>query len=77
MEHIDDFVSGLETFGNINLFITDLKEEDTTVTMYHKSYPVEEATANQRPSGVSGDNNKVDKICDTLRSALERINDKK
>ncbi|PIK52107.1 putative elongator complex protein 1 [Apostichopus japonicus] len=77
MEHIDDFVSGLETFGNINLFITDLKEEDTTVTMYHKSYPVEEATANQRPSGMSGDNNKVDNICDALRSALERINDKK
>lgn len=77
MKHITDFVLELQTYSNINLFITDLKEEDTTVTMYSKSYPAGETVTNRRPNSTSGDTSKVDRVCDALKSALEETDDKK
>ncbi|KAL0974256.1 hypothetical protein UPYG_G00217790 [Umbra pygmaea] len=67
LENAQNFVRQLDSISHINLFLTELKEEDTTMTMY--PFPVN--TPGQLATGTSG--KKVDIVCDALRSAMESI----
>ncbi|TRY90045.1 hypothetical protein DNTS_031568 [Danionella cerebrum] len=67
LNNIETFLKQIDSINHINLFLTELKEEDTTKTMYPSASP-----------SVSGkEKKKVDIICDALRSAMETIDSQK
>ncbi|KAJ8262094.1 hypothetical protein GJAV_G00162110 [Gymnothorax javanicus] len=65
LESAHTFLEQIDSVNYINLFLTELKEEDTTKTMY----PCPSNTAAKAASGYSG--NKIDIVCDALRSTME------
>ncbi|KAG5845628.1 hypothetical protein ANANG_G00141300 [Anguilla anguilla] len=65
LKSVQTFLTQIDSVSSINLFLTELKEEDTTKTMY----PCPSNTAAQAGPGCSG--NKVDIVCDALRSTME------
>uniref|UniRef100_A0A3Q3VQI1 Elongator complex protein 1 n=1 Tax=Mola mola TaxID=94237 RepID=A0A3Q3VQI1_MOLML len=67
LENIKTFITQLNSTNHINLFLTELKEEDTTGSMY----PRPEGIPVQTPH-VSGQK-KVDVVCDSLRSTMESM----
>ncbi|KAM7389360.1 hypothetical protein PAMP_023344 [Pampus punctatissimus] len=71
LENIQTFITQLNSINHINLFLTELKEEDTTSSMYPRpeSSPVQ-------PQPASGQK-KVDVVCDALRSAMESMDPNK
>lgn len=71
LENIVTFITQLNSINHINLFLTELKEEDTTSTMYPRpeSSPVQ-------PQPATGQK-KVDVVCDALRSAMESMDPNK
>ncbi|CAJ1059191.1 elongator complex protein 1 [Xyrichtys novacula] len=71
LENIETFITQLSSINHINLFLTELKEEDTTSSMY----PRPEGSSAQTPL-VSGQK-KVDVVCDALRSAMESMDPNK
>uniref|UniRef100_G3U3U6 Elongator complex protein 1 n=1 Tax=Loxodonta africana TaxID=9785 RepID=G3U3U6_LOXAF len=68
LENVETFIKQIDSVNHINLFFTELKEEDVTKTMY----PPPVSTSVQLPRDPDGKN--VDLICDTLRAAMENIN---
>ncbi|KAM6999828.1 elongator complex protein 1 [Tautogolabrus adspersus] len=71
LENIKTFLTQLNSISHINLFLTELKEEDTTSSMY----PRPEGSPVLTPP-VSGQK-KVDVVCDALRSAMESMDHNK
>uniref|UniRef100_A0A672ZMA5 Elongator complex protein 1 n=1 Tax=Sphaeramia orbicularis TaxID=375764 RepID=A0A672ZMA5_9TELE len=71
LENIETFITQLDSINHINLFLTELKEEDTTSTMYPRpeNSPV-------RPQTASG-KKKVDVVCDALKSTMESMDPNK
>uniref|UniRef100_A0A8C0R5H3 Elongator complex protein 1 n=1 Tax=Canis lupus dingo TaxID=286419 RepID=A0A8C0R5H3_CANLU len=69
LENVETFIRQIDSVNHINLFFTELKEEDVTKTMYPP--PVTSAVQLSREDP---DGKKVDLICDTLRVAMESIN---
>ncbi|XP_022111138.1 elongator complex protein 1-like [Acanthaster planci] len=71
LSNIDLFVRQLDSVTSLNLFLADLKEEDTTQTLYSAAY--------QRRSEAAGTarGNKVDTVCDAVRESLDKINPQK
>ncbi|XP_074530734.1 elongator complex protein 1 [Halichoeres trimaculatus] len=67
LENIETFITQLSSINHINLFLTELREEDTTSSMY----PRPEGSPVQTPAG-SGQK-KVDVVCDALKSAMESM----
>ncbi|XP_026361835.2 elongator complex protein 1 isoform X1 [Ursus arctos] len=68
LENVDTFIRQIDSVNHINLFFTELKEEDVTKTMYPP--PVTGAVQPSKdPAGK-----KVDLVCDALRAAMESIN---
>lgn len=67
MENIQTFITQLSSINHINLFLTELREEDTTTSMY----PRPEGGPVQTPA-VSGQK-KVDVVCEALKSAMESM----
>ncbi|XP_019309815.2 elongator complex protein 1 isoform X1 [Panthera pardus] len=68
LENVETFIRQIDSVNHINLFFTELKEEDVTKTMYPP--PVTStAQLSKDPDGK-----KVDLICDALRAAMESIN---
>ncbi|XP_067666360.1 elongator complex protein 1-like [Haliotis asinina] len=65
-DHIQVFVSQVEAVNHLNLFLTDLQEEDVTVTMYTAAY-------NRHPQPDSQVTSKVDTVCDHVREALTHL----
>lgn len=65
LDHVDLFVQQIESVNYINLFLTEIKEEDVTTTMY---------PARSAPSLQNSGARKVDIICDVMRAAMERLN---
>ncbi|XP_062827791.1 elongator complex protein 1 isoform X2 [Anolis carolinensis] len=65
--NVETFVKQIDLVNSINLFLTELKEEDFTKTMYP---PLDPAIACE-PHG--SDRKKVDLICDSMRAAMENI----
>ncbi|XP_076997441.1 elongator complex protein 1 isoform X1 [Tamandua tetradactyla] len=68
LENVETFIKQIDAVNHINLFFTELKEEDVTKTMYPP--PV---TCNVQPSRDL-DGTKVDLICDAMRAAMESVN---
>ncbi|XP_038660039.1 elongator complex protein 1 [Scyliorhinus canicula] len=66
LENLENFVKQIESINYINLFLTELKEEDVTKTMY--PYLPSSSTS------VHEVGTKVNTICDALRTTMERIN---
>lgn len=66
LENVENFLKQITSINSINLFLTELKEEDVTKTMY--PYGPNSTTS------VPETANKVDTICDALRTTMERIN---
>uniref|UniRef100_A0A3P8U7I8 Elongator complex protein 1 n=1 Tax=Amphiprion percula TaxID=161767 RepID=A0A3P8U7I8_AMPPE len=71
LEKIQTFITQLNSINHINLFLTELKEEDTTSSMYPRP---ESSSIQQQPS--SGQK-KVDVVCDALRNAMESMDPNK
>ncbi|KAM3612355.1 uncharacterized protein V6R79_007268 [Siganus canaliculatus] len=67
LESIESFITQLDSTNHINLFLTELKEEDTSSSMY----PRPDGSVVQTPP-VSGQK-KVDVVCDALRSTMESM----
>uniref|UniRef100_A0A3B4C934 Elongator complex protein 1 n=1 Tax=Pygocentrus nattereri TaxID=42514 RepID=A0A3B4C934_PYGNA len=66
--NVETFLKQIDSTNYINLFLTELKEEDTTKTMY----PCPMSAACQSASGSGGGGKKkVDTVCDALRSSME------
>nr|XP_030714948.1 elongator complex protein 1 isoform X4 [Globicephala melas] len=68
LENVETFIRQIDSVNHINLFFTELKEEDVTKTMYPP--PVNSTV--QLSSDPDG--KKVDLICDAMRAAMENIN---
>ncbi|XP_067409412.1 elongator complex protein 1 [Emydura macquarii macquarii] len=71
LENVETFIKQIDSVNYINLFFTELKEEDFTKTMYPS--PV---SSNVQPQQCP-DVKKVDIICDAMRAAMENINPQK
>ncbi|TKS72801.1 Elongator complex protein 1 [Collichthys lucidus] len=71
LENIETFITQLDSINHINLFLTELKEEDTTSSMYPR--PEGSPVQTQHVSGQK----KVDVVCDALRSTLESMDPNK
>uniref|UniRef100_A0A3B5MHZ7 Elongator complex protein 1 n=1 Tax=Xiphophorus couchianus TaxID=32473 RepID=A0A3B5MHZ7_9TELE len=67
LENVETFITQLNSINHINLFLTELKEEDTTCTMYPR--PESSPLQSQVVSGQK----KVDVVCDALRKAMEAM----
>ncbi|GFR86599.1 elongator complex protein 1 [Elysia marginata] len=70
LERVDDFIKTINKQSYLNVFLTDLIEEDVTKTMYSASYSQE-----QKPhtSAQTQKVSKVDKICDAFLAAFQRL----
>ncbi|XP_012717183.2 elongator complex protein 1 [Fundulus heteroclitus] len=71
LENIETFITQLNSINHVNLFLTELKEEDTTCTMYPR--PESCPSQTQSVSGLK----KVDVVCDALRKAMESMDPNK
>uniref|UniRef100_A0A7N8X2E4 Elongator complex protein 1 n=1 Tax=Mastacembelus armatus TaxID=205130 RepID=A0A7N8X2E4_9TELE len=71
LENVKTFVTQLDSINYINLFLTELKEEDTASTMYPR--PESSCVQSQPAPGQK----KVDVVCDSLRSAMESMDPNK
>ncbi|XP_074809796.1 elongator complex protein 1 isoform X3 [Natator depressus] len=71
LENVETFIKQIDSVNYINLFFTELKEEDFTKTMYPS--PVSSNVQLQQ----CPDQKKVDLICDAMRAAMENINPQK
>ncbi|XP_043916910.1 elongator complex protein 1 [Protopterus annectens] len=68
LENVETFVKQIDSVNHINLFLTELKEEDVTKTMYPSP------TSAVALSGQREYQKKVDIVCDAMRTAMEKIN---
>lgn len=73
LDNVQNFVQQVAVVDYINLFLTDLREEDCTVTMYTAAYNRSAPVGDDATDRVS----KVDKVCDIVREALVTLNEKK
>uniref|UniRef100_A0A8C8IK33 Elongator complex protein 1 n=1 Tax=Oncorhynchus tshawytscha TaxID=74940 RepID=A0A8C8IK33_ONCTS len=71
LESVETFLRQLDSINHINLFLTELKEEDTTTTMY----PCPVNTTGQSAPAACG--KKVDIVCDALRCTMESMDQHK
>ncbi|XP_068740348.1 elongator complex protein 1-like [Montipora capricornis] len=66
LDNLESFISQVDSVNFINLFLSDLKEEDVTTTMYADYY----SRTGKADVSASG-SNKVDLVCDAIRTKLE------
>ncbi|KAM4054060.1 elongator complex protein 1 isoform 1-T2 [Anomaloglossus baeobatrachus] len=71
LDNVELFVKQIDSVNYINLFLTEVKEEDVTTTMYPTHSP---STA---PSTHKSGAKKVDIICDIMRVVMEKLNPQK
>ncbi|XP_067313213.1 elongator complex protein 1 [Pseudorasbora parva] len=71
LDNIEIFLKQIDSINHVNLFLTELKEEDTTTTMY----PSSSCSASSTASGKEG--KKVDIVCDAFRSTMETLDPQK
>ncbi|XP_077988781.1 elongator complex protein 1-like isoform X3 [Glandiceps talaboti] len=70
INNVDKFVHQLDDINHFNLFLADLKAEDVTMSMYSAAYP-----KTRQSTIILTD--KVDLVCDSVRAALQEINQSK
>nr|XP_033774051.1 elongator complex protein 1 isoform X2 [Geotrypetes seraphini] len=67
LDNVEVFIKQIDSVNDINLFLTELKEDDVTKTMYPSA-------ASNSQSPVVLDGKKVDHICDVMRTVMDKIN---
>ncbi|NXD05323.1 ELP1 protein, partial [Certhia familiaris] len=72
LENTETFIRQIDSVNYINLFFTELKEEDFTKSMY----PSLNGSSNSQPR-QHPDQKKVNLICDVMRAAMEHIDPQK
>ncbi|NWV43544.1 ELP1 protein, partial [Grantiella picta] len=72
LENTETFIRQIDSVNYINLFFTELKEEDFTKSMY----PSLNSSSNTHPC-QHPDQKKVNLICDVMRVAMEHIDPQK
>ncbi|XP_037228727.1 elongator complex protein 1 isoform X2 [Falco rusticolus] len=72
LENAETFIKQIDSVNYINLFFTELKEEDFTKTMYPSLNGSSNAQPRQHP-----DQKKINLICDVMRVAMEHIDPQK
>ncbi|NXN94720.1 ELP1 protein, partial [Rhinopomastus cyanomelas] len=72
LENAENFIRQIDSVNCINLFFTELKEEDFTKTMY----PSMNVSSNAQPPQHT-DKKKVNLICDVMKSAMEHLDPQK
>ncbi|KAI6058316.1 Elongator complex protein 1 [Aix galericulata] len=72
LENVETFIKQIDSVNHINLFFTELKEEDFTKSMY----PTPNGSSNAQPRQHL-DQKKVNLVCDMMRVAMERIDPEK
>uniref|UniRef100_A0A8C3UFI9 Elongator complex protein 1 n=1 Tax=Catharus ustulatus TaxID=91951 RepID=A0A8C3UFI9_CATUS len=72
LENIETFIRQIDSVNYINLFFTELKEEDFTKSMYPSLNGSSNSQPHQHP-----DQKKVNLICDMMRVAMEHIDPQK
>ncbi|NWV28947.1 ELP1 protein, partial [Origma solitaria] len=72
LENTETFIRQIDSVNYINLFFTELKEEDFTKSMY----PSPNSSSNTQPH-QHPDKKKVNLICDVMRVAMENIDPQK
>ncbi|XP_062455173.1 elongator complex protein 1 isoform X2 [Rhea pennata] len=72
LENVETFIKQIDSVNYINLFFTELKEEDFTKSMYPSLNGSSNAQPQQHP-----DQKKVNVVCDVMRNAMERIDPQK
>ncbi|KAI0220632.1 Elongator complex protein 1 [Lamellibrachia satsuma] len=70
LDNINSFVQQIDSVSFVNLFLTNLLNEDVTETMYSAAYDNREVKSRSREGDMAP--SKVDAICDCLREAMER-----
>ncbi|XP_074850568.1 elongator complex protein 1 isoform X2 [Carettochelys insculpta] len=71
LENVETFIKQIDSVNDINLFFTELKEEDFTKTMYQST-----VSSNIQLQEYC-DQKKVDLVCDAMRVAMESISPQK
>ncbi|CAL8262436.1 unnamed protein product [Lota lota] len=66
LENVETFITQLNSINHINLFLTELREEDTTATMYPRPLNVPVPSPMTRAK-------KLDVVCDALRHTMESM----
>ncbi|XP_039589107.1 elongator complex protein 1 [Passer montanus] len=72
LENTETFIRQIDSVNYINLFFTELKDEDFTKSMY----PSLNGSSNSQPY-QHPDQKKVNLICDVMRAAMEHIDPQK
>ncbi|NWW75243.1 ELP1 protein, partial [Climacteris rufus] len=72
LENTETFIKQIDSVNYINLFFTELKEEDFTKSMYPSLNGNSNTQPHQHP-----DQKKVNLICDVMRVAMEHIDPQK
>ncbi|KAF4804292.1 inhibitor of kappa light polypeptide protein enhancer in B-cells, kinase complex-associated protein [Turdus rufiventris] len=72
LENIETFIRQIDSVNYINLFFTELKEEDFTKSMYPSLNGSSNSQPHQHPN-----QKKVNLICDVMRVAMEHIDPQK
>ncbi|KAG0411515.1 hypothetical protein HPB47_011369 [Ixodes persulcatus] len=67
LEHLEEFVSQIGNSTDINLFLTELSDQDVANTLYVSAY----RSRSKKPFRF--ERSKNDHVCDTLRDVLERL----
>lgn len=71
LQHCADFIQQVSGVTDINLFLTELQEDDVTVTMYTAAYN-RSALATDSLASQETRPSKVDTVCDAIRRTLEQ-----
>ncbi|XP_051907945.1 elongator complex protein 1 [Hippocampus zosterae] len=67
LENTHTFLTQVNSINNINLFLTELREEDTTSSMYPRPGGCPQLQQSPHASGCK----KVDVVCDAIRKTME------
>ncbi|XP_029845104.2 putative elongator complex protein 1 [Ixodes scapularis] len=67
LEHLEEFVSQIGNSTDINLFLTELSDQDVANTLYASAY----RSRSKKPFRF--EHSKNDHVCDALRDVLERL----
>ncbi|KAJ3091877.1 hypothetical protein HK102_012927 [Quaeritorhiza haematococci] len=80
LAHVVDFVKQVDDPEYLNLFLSGLRNEDVTVTMYPNRLTLESEQSKPAqiiPPSSKDPSNKVTKICVSVRAALEAVEPKR
>ncbi|KAI9478143.1 MAG: IKI3 family-domain-containing protein [Benjaminiella poitrasii] len=68
LEHIRDFIEQVSEVDYLNLFLSNLRNEDTLVTMYRRG-----GRAAEGLTAAAGVDNKVNTVCEAVRNVLMEL----